>query len=106
VQYRINKVLGSCSIRGIRSDDFGEDSEFTQSLDESGLGLAIRMKSPKSFLDLDSDYIHTARRKMNGIPSDIYFSNRTYFNYNFFYEYAFSQVEFNFSFRFLSFLFI
>ena len=93
VQYGINKVLGNCSIRGIRSDDFGEDSEFTQSFNESGLGLAIRMKSPQSFLSLDSDYVHTAKRKMNGIRSDIYISNRSSLGINYFYEYAFSQVS-------------
>lgn len=95
VQYALNQVIGNCSIRGVRGSDFGEDFDFTNTYNQSGLGFAIRLKSPESFLDLDSDYIYTGRRFVNGIYSDKYISNRSQFGVNLFYEYAFSTPDLN-----------
>jgi hypothetical protein len=95
VQYGINQIIGNCSIRGIQSDDFGEDSQFTATYNQSGLGFAIRIRSPESFLDLDSVYIHTGKRTVNGIKSDVYISNRSDFKINTFYEYTFSEAKFS-----------
>ena len=95
IQYGINQIIGNCSIRGLLSDDFGEDSQFTATYNQSGLGFAIRIRSPDSFLDLDSIYIHTGKRTFNGIKSDVYISNRSDFKLNTFYEYAFSEPKFS-----------
>lgn len=93
VQYGINQVIGNCSVRGIRSNDFGQDAQFTETYMQSGLGFAIRLKSPESFLNLDNEYIFTGKREINGISSDRYISNATQLEINSFYEYYFSRVS-------------
>ncbi len=55
--------------------------------------FVIRLKSPESFLLLNSDYIYTGRRISNNIPSESYISDRTSLNNNktFISEYSFSS---------------
>jgi hypothetical protein len=94
VQYALNKKLGNCSIRGIRNNnDFGEDIEFENQMISSGLGFAMQLKSPESFLQLDADYIYTGMRKVNGILSDKFMAVKKYSEYEQQFEYSFSNVN-------------
>jgi hypothetical protein len=93
VQYALNKNLGNCSIRGIQnSNDFGEDFEFEKDLMASGLGFAIQLKNPESFLQLDADYIYTGKRQVNGISADKYIASKMVFDIEQILEYSFSIV--------------
>lgn len=77
VAYAINKNFGNCSFKPIENSTFDSDSNFTASMVEQGLGFAVQQKDPVSFLHLDSVYIYTGQRMRNGVPVDVFISNRT-----------------------------
>lgn len=94
VVYKTNANTGKCSIEAIENFAFATDKNFTQAQLDSGNGYSIRIKSPSGLLELDSDYIYTGQRVIDGIQSDIYISKRNVAKgivvYN---EYAFTTVR-------------
>ena len=98
VSFTYNKHLENCTITPIPflSDD--EDEAFTQGLFEGDGSFVIRLKSPESFLLLDSDYVYTGRRFGNNVPTESYISDRSSKNNNrtFISEYQFSAGRFVF----------
>lgn len=77
IAYGINKIYGNCSVQALSNSSFDSDSNYTSSMVEQGLGFAVQLKNPESFLHLDSVYIYTGQRMKNGIPVDVFISNRT-----------------------------
>lgn len=96
VSFTINKNLGNCSITAIPVLSFDSDKNFTDSMFNVDGSYVIRLKSPKSFLLLDSDYVYTGERKVNNVPSDIFVSDRSSSNKTFITEYAFSDSKISF----------
>ena len=94
VSFTMNKNLKNCSINPIPFNSFDEDGAFTQAQFEQDGSVIVKLKSPESFLSLDSDYIYTGRRYVNNIPSEIYISDRfSKSNKTYISEYAFSSVS-------------
>jgi hypothetical protein len=93
VDYLINLNRGNCSIRQTRVDDLGTDADYTQQAQQSGLGYALVLKSPKKFLMLDSEYLYAATRRVREITSDVFDSGRFEFNMSLGVEYAFAKVN-------------
>jgi len=94
VSYRINKNTDTCRIGQIRSSSIDLDQEYTQSLLNSAEGnYAIRLRSVKSLLHLDSEYIYTGNAKINGIGSDIFISKVQVGKTNIITDYAFPSVS-------------
>lgn len=96
VSFTINKNLGNCSITSIPVLSFDLDRNFTSSNLNLDGSYVIRLKSPASFLLLDSDYIYTGERKVNNVPSEIFISDRANLNQTIITEYAFSNSQFSF----------
>lgn len=96
VSFTINKNLGNCSITSIPVLSFDLDQNFTNSNVNLDGSYVIRLKSPESFLLLDSEYVHTGQRKVNNVPSDIFISDRGNLNQTIITEYAFSNNQFLF----------
>ena len=94
VSYSMNRNTGFCRIGQIRSSSIDLDQEYTESLLNSADGnYAIRLRSAKSLLNLDSDYLFTGTRRVNGISSDIFISKKIVANKDFINEYAFPSVN-------------
>lgn len=95
VSFTINKYHRNCSITSIPVLSFDSDKNFTNNLFNAEGSYVIRLKSPKSFLLLDSDYVYTGKRKVNNVPADVFISDRRMFNGNktFISEFAFSSVS-------------
>lgn len=72
---------------------YDEDESYTEDLFNSNGSFVIRLKSPESFLLLNSEYVYTGRRISNNVPSESYISDRTSLNNNrtFISEYSFSS---------------
>jgi hypothetical protein len=97
VSYRINRDTNRCYIDGISSSSIDLDTNYTQTLLDSADGnFAIRLKSAKSLLQLDSDYLFTGSRRVNGIDANIFISKSQVGKTTFVNEYAFPFVKFNF----------
>ena len=96
VSFTHNINRGNCSITPIPFLSFDEDEAFTQDLFNGDGSFVIRLKSPESFLLLNSDYVYTGRRFSNNIPAESYISDRTSLNNNktFISEYYFSADNF------------
>ena len=93
VSYRTNKDTGRCRIESISTSSIDLDANYTQSLLDSADGnFAIRLRSAKSLLQLDSDYIFTGRRMINGIFSIVFISKVNVGKTEFVNEYAFPSV--------------
>jgi hypothetical protein len=93
ISFAINKNLGNCSFSPILFDALDSDRNYTENLFNSTGSYVIRLKSAKSFLLLDSDYIYTGERKINNIPSDVFISKRNLTDQEtILVEYAFSSV--------------
>jgi hypothetical protein len=75
VSFTINRNLGNCTVSPLTAFTFDEDKNYTNSVSSNG-AFIVRLKSPESFLLLDSEYVYMANRKINGIPSDVYISKR------------------------------
>lgn len=93
VSFTYNRKYENCSITPIPFVSYDEDESYTEDLFNSNGSFVIRLKSPESFLLLNSDYVYTGRRFSNNIPSESYISDRTSLNNNktFFSEYSFSS---------------
>lgn len=95
VSFTINKYHKNCSITSIPILAYDSDKNFTDTLFNTDGSLVLRLKSPRSFLLLDSNYTYTGKRQINNIPSDIFISDRKKsFNETFTTEFAFSSVCF------------
>ena len=79
VSYYINELLGNCSYRPIGTGSFGNDNDqnYTDQNANQGFGFSVRLKSPSSFLFLDSDYVFMGERFENEMPVDVFITNRT-----------------------------
>ena len=97
VSYRINKNTDLCTISSIETSAIELDANYTQSLLDSADGnFAIRLRSAKSLLQLDSDYIFTGRRYINGIDSNVFITKVTVGKTKLVNEYAFPVVRLKF----------
>ncbi|CAF0773656.1 unnamed protein product [Brachionus calyciflorus] len=96
VSFALNKYHRNCSISAISVLNFDSDKNFTNSLYDSDGSYVIRLKSPESFLLLDSDYVYTGKRFVNNVPSDVYISDRSTRNKSIISEFAFSSDDFIF----------
>jgi hypothetical protein len=93
VSYTINKNTNLCTIDGISTNSIDLDKNYTQSLLDSADGnFAIRLRSAKSLLQLDSDYIFTGNRMVNGIDANVFISKVNIGQTAFVNEYAFPTV--------------
>jgi len=107
VSFVMNKKHGNCSITSIAANSIDNDQNYTETLLNSEGSFILRLKSPESFLLLDSDYVFTGSRRANNIPAYIYISDRSTNQSSFISEFAFSDVYFfSISLRVASFLFI
>jgi hypothetical protein len=81
IGYHINQNLGNCTRRGLGYSefgfDFGADRNFTAQSIAQGLGISVKIKSPSSFLSLDSNYTFMGDRFENEVPVDLFISNVT-----------------------------
>lgn len=103
VSYHTNVNSGRCRIESLDAFAFGVDTNFTQTLLDTGNGFAIRIKSASSLLELDSDYIYTGQREIDGIRSDVYVSKVSLAkNISIINEYAFTSVFYFFNFNLFS----
>ena len=94
VSYKINKNTAKCTVQSISAGTFDADQNFTQSLIDAG-DYAIRLRSPQSLLQLDTDYIYTGQRRINGIDANVFISKKSVGKINFVNEYAFPSVNLN-----------
>ena len=92
VTYKLNANTASCIYEPISAASIDFDKNFTQNLIDSGNGYAIRMRSAKSLLQLDADYIFTGQRTVNGIFSDVFITKAKIGKMDFVTEYAFPAV--------------
>lgn len=78
VSFTINQARGNCSITPLTLFSLGNDINFTENIfNTMNNSYVVRMKSPSSFLLLDSDYVLTAHGRMiNNLPSNVYVSKR------------------------------
>ena len=93
----INHILRNCSLKPLENNTFDSDANFTEVLLNQGLGFAVKIKSPESFLHLDSDYFYTGMGQAHSIYTDVFISNRTDkfgkdFTYSSIHEYQFLAV--------------
>ncbi len=97
VSFTINRNLGNCTCSPLSTFTFDEDKNYTNSMSANG-AFIIRLKSPESFLLLDSEYIYAASRKINSMPSNVFISKRNTLKNNqstsMLAEFAFSSVRF------------
>ena len=81
IGYHINQNYGNCTRRGLGYSefgfDFGADRNYTTESISQGLGISVKLKSPSSFLSLDSNYTFTGERFENELPIDRFISNVT-----------------------------
>ena len=94
VSFTYNRRYENCSITPIPFVSYDEDESYTEDLFNSNGSFVIRLKSPESFLLLDSEYIYTGRRLSNNVPSESFISDRTSLSSNnrtFISEYSFSS---------------
>jgi hypothetical protein len=98
VAYYINRNLGNCTVKGLGFGSFGNDFDqnYTEQSINEGFGLSVKLKTPSSFLLLDSDYIFMGERFESQVPVDLFISNRTekvdLISYSSLYEYTFRMV--------------
>ena len=94
VSYRINRNTDTCRIDSISTSSIDFDQQYTQSLLNSADGnYIIRLRSAKSLLQLDSDYLFTGKRTINGIDSNVFISKAFVGKIPFVNEYAFPVVS-------------
>lgn len=81
IGYHINQNLGNCTRRGLGYGefgfDFGADRNFTAQSISQGLGISVKIKSPSSFLSLDSNFTFMGERFENEVPVDLFISSVT-----------------------------
>ena len=93
VSYRFNKNTDACRIDSISTSSIDFDQQYTESLLNSADGnYIIRLRSAKSLLQLDSDYIFTGSRMINGISSNVFIAKSFVGKIPFINEYAFPVV--------------
>ena len=93
VSFVLNKKHGNCSITSIAANSIDNDQNYTETLLNAEGSFILRLKSPESFLLLDSDYVFTGSRRANNIPAYIYVSDRSTNRSSFVTEFAFSDVR-------------
>ena len=82
-----------CQIQSISTSSIDFDQQYTQSLLNTADGnYVIRLRSAKSLLLLDSDYLQTGSRQINGIESNVFISKSIVGKTVFINEYAFPVV--------------
>ena len=87
VQYAIDKTMGNCTIRGVKS--FKYDSVLPDKYN-TALDFITKILSTMSFLRPNETYIYTGQKRANGILSDQYMSKIN----SDIYEYAFSSDDY------------
>lgn len=96
VSFTINKVFRNCTITPISISTFDSKYNFSNSLANVEEAYVIRLKSPKAFFQLDSDYQFSTSENLNGIQSDIFtsefFKNTSSGMTNIMNSFAFSSV--------------
>jgi hypothetical protein len=71
-----------------------EDANYTNALVESENSFIVRLKSGKSLLLLDSDYVFTGGRFLDDIHVETFISERKSINGTYLAEYAFTAENF------------
>lgn len=94
VTFAYNHLLRNCTIAGITNSSFDEDAEFTNSL-ENEHSYYVRMRSAKSVLFLDREYVYTGERySSEGLRVKTFLSNVTNeFKTNTVIDYKFTSVS-------------
>jgi hypothetical protein len=85
VQYAIDKKMGNCTIRPVKSYTY--DSVLPDKFN-TALDFITKVQSSQAFLQSNATYIYTGQRVVNGILSDRYIANIA----SNIYEYTFSDV--------------
>ncbi len=93
VAYVFNENTGKCESRSVSPYTYASDQTYTQQMIDNGNGFVIRLKSPKSLLHLDSDFVFTGKRVLNEMPTSVFVSSTTNAKINVTNEYAFSDVS-------------
>ena len=77
VSFSINKNLRNCSFSALSTNSLDVDKNFTM-VNSVGGAYIVRLKSPESFLLLDSDYSYTGKHLVNNVQSNVYMSKRKF----------------------------
>jgi hypothetical protein len=77
VSFTINKVLLNCTMSSVSSATFDLNSNFSNELLNVEENYVYRLKSPKAFFQLDTDYKFEAADTIEGIPANTFNSDFT-----------------------------
>ena len=72
VSFTINKVLLNCTMSSVSSATFDLNSNFSNELLNVEENYVYRLKSPKAFFQLDTDYTFEAADTIEGIPANTF----------------------------------